>query len=201
MVVQDAPAAAPATEPAVRRVIFDDEVAPKQKGWLGRFRCLPKLRLRRRKKSMKSKPSAGATSGGGESDGGSSSEEDSYTPTIHAPWASSPVAGARGRSGTGGGRLRFWSGGSQLGGGEHDQYEVPPLLDEKQLQKVWSWLPTRDRIKNARIVYCTGRHGRSLATLYHKAEQVGRSAVERTGGHMGGLSRLPWGGVDAHTAI
>ena len=152
---------------ACARVLFDDEVAPKRKGWLGRFLCLPKFRLRR-KKAKKQKHTGGAAADADES-GESSSSEDSYIPTIHDPRGTSPVAR---RFGAVSGRSRFLSGGSLLVSGENEKYEVPPLLDEKQLQKVWSWLPPRERIKNARIVYCTGRHGRSLSTLYHKAEQV-----------------------------
>ena len=61
-------------------------------------------------------------------------------------------------------------------------FQVRALLDEKQLQQLWRWLPAREHTKDARIVYCTGTHGRSLQTLYRKARnewghRQGNSAV------------------------
>ena len=61
-------------------------------------------------------------------------------------------------------------------------FRVRALLDEKQLQQLWRWLPAREHTKDARIVYCTGTHGRSLQTLYRKARnewghRQGNSAV------------------------
>ena len=61
-------------------------------------------------------------------------------------------------------------------------FQVRALLDEKQLQQLWCWLPAREHTKDARIVYCTGTHGRSLQTLYRKARnewghRQGNSAV------------------------
>jgi hypothetical protein len=59
-----------------------------------------------------------------------------------------------------------------LGVGMHmppRDYAVQQLLEQRQLQQLWRWLPPRERIKNAHIVYCTSCHGRSLQTLYGKA--------------------------------
>ena len=141
--------------------LTDDEVAPKRKGWLGRFVCLPKFRLRKRK--------------GGKKSIGFSEEvprpppmdvESSYMPSIFDPPRTPVTPLRRGRGRLESGRSRLESGISDTG------YQVPPILKDSQLQELWTWLPARERIKNARIVYCMGRHGRSLKTLYRKAQQV-----------------------------
>jgi len=139
----------------------DDELAPKRKGWMGIFVCLPKLRLRKRKGGKKcvafseevpSLPPMNA--------------ESSYMPSILDPPRTPVTPLGRGR-----GRLKSGCSWLQSGIG-NTGYQVPPILKDSQLQELWTWLPARERIKNARIVYCMGRHGHSLKTLYRKAQQV-----------------------------
>lgn len=46
------------------------------------------------------------------------------------------------------------------------------LLTDEDKHQLWKWLPPRQQIKEAKLIYSGEKHGYNLHTLYRMSEQV-----------------------------
>jgi len=55
------------------------------------------------------------------------------------------------------------------------------LLSKEEQQLIWSWLPIRQRLKDATLIYCSEKHGYNLHTLYRLSDQKIKEQEHRRG--------------------
>ena len=59
--------------------------------------------------------------------------------------------------------------------------EEGSLLDEDEQTLVWQWIPARQRVKKAVLVYSGKRHGYNLHTLYRLSDEIRHKYAHRKG--------------------